>query len=193
MKFETVRIRWRFRFTVTQKFCYRDVTTSFCFQEDLASVRLSERTDVAKTNPAKTRRAWSGDVGGGGKGRIASSLPNPRVSVSLSFFGTWKRLRRPLHNYHMKANGKKHLCSHSTSVALFCFLFDWLSLFLLVLKCHNKQLYGQKYSFFPLKISVSHYTSDHHNGHIHLQRPLTSAPRWRLNWGWTILYRTASP
>ena len=57
MKFETVRIRRRFRFTITQKFCYRDVTTSLYFQEDLASVRLSERTDIAKTNPAKTRRA----------------------------------------------------------------------------------------------------------------------------------------
>ena len=132
MKFETVRIRWRFRFTVTQKFCYRDVTTSLYFQEDLASVRLSERTDVAKTSPAKTRRAWSGDMGGGGKGRIASSLPSPRVLVFLSFFGIWKRLRRPLHKYRMKANGKKTLM-FSLYLSRFVLFSVWLTVFIFTL------------------------------------------------------------
>ena len=134
MNFETVRIRWRFRFTVIQKFCYRDVTTSLYFQEELVSVRLSDRTDVAKTNPAKTRRAWSGDVGGGGKRRVASSLPSPRASVFLSFFtisalyylGAWKRLRRPLHNYHMKANRKKTLM-FSLSLSRFVLVSVWLT------------------------------------------------------------------
>ena len=132
MKFETVRIRWRFRFTVTQKFCYRDVTTSLYFQEYLASVRLSERTDVAKTSPAKTRRAWSGDMGGGGKGRIASSLPSPRVLVFLSFFGIWKRLRRPLHKYGMKANGKKTLM-FSLYLSRFVLFSVWLTVFIFTL------------------------------------------------------------
>ena len=190
MKFETVRIRWRFRFTVTQKFFYRDVTTSLYFQEDLASVRLSERTDVAKTSPEKPWRAWSGDMGGGGKESPPLS-PAPACQFSYHFLESGKGYEDLSITITWKQTERKHLCSHCTSVALFCFLFDWLSLFSLVLKCHNKQFYGQKYSFFPLKISVSHYTSDHYNGHIHLQRPITSAPRWRLYWGWTILNRTA--
>ena len=138
MKLNKIDEVWNSAHSVTfSVYCYPEILLPWrndfsLFSRDLqivASVRLSDRTDVAKTSPAKTRRAWSGDVGGGGKGRIASSLPSPRVSVFLSFFGTLKRLRRPLHNYHMKANGRKTLM-FSLYLSRFVLFSVWLTVFI---------------------------------------------------------------